>query len=175
MGIHRQVPDALRQPAPALPHAVDRHPRLSALAILTLLPGQAEFLGAMYAFGAMLSFTMAHLPLMRAARRRRTSSGRTAGRATCACAATTLPLFAIVGGLGTSIAFVVIAVLNLAVAAAGVGWLALGILVYIAYRRRQGLDLVSTSRSRSRSRWSTTRRSTTPCSSRSSTAATTST
>ena len=28
MGIHRQVPDALRQLHPQLPHAVDRHPRL---------------------------------------------------------------------------------------------------------------------------------------------------
>ena len=28
MGIHRQMPDALRTPAPALPHAVDRDPRL---------------------------------------------------------------------------------------------------------------------------------------------------
>ena len=39
-------------------------------AIVTLLPGQAEFLGSeflgyMYAFGAMLSFTIAHLAVMR--------------------------------------------------------------------------------------------------------------
>ena len=65
MGIHRQVPDALRQ----------LHPRyrtpwigilvFGAAAIVTLLPGQAEFLGYMYAFGAMLSFTIAHLAVIR--------------------------------------------------------------------------------------------------------------
>jgi APA family basic amino acid/polyamine antiporter len=33
----------------------------SALACAALLPGQAEFLGLIYAFGAMLSFSMAHL------------------------------------------------------------------------------------------------------------------
>ena len=34
-------------------------------AIVTLLPGQADFLGYMYAFGAMLSFTIAHVAVMR--------------------------------------------------------------------------------------------------------------
>ena len=62
MGMHRQVPDRLRQLHPQLPHAVDRDPRSSAaIACLTMIPGQADFLGNMYAFGAMLSFTIAHL------------------------------------------------------------------------------------------------------------------
>ena len=37
-----------------------------------------------------------------------------------------------------------IAALNLTVAAAGVGWLVLGVVVYTLFRRRQGLDLTST-------------------------------
>ena len=53
-------------------------------------------------------------------------------------------MFAIVGGTFTFIAFVVIAVLYPTVSVFGVGWLALGIVVYIVYRRRQGLDLTST-------------------------------
>ena len=35
------------------------------VACLTLIPGQADFLGNMYAFGAMLSFTIAHLSVIR--------------------------------------------------------------------------------------------------------------
>ena len=54
------------------------------------------------------------------------------------------PLFAIVGGTFTFIAFVVIAVLYPTVSVFGVGWLVLGIVVFIFYRRRQGLDLTST-------------------------------
>jgi APA family basic amino acid/polyamine antiporter len=54
------------------------------------------------------------------------------------------PLFALVGGSFTAIAFVVIVVLNLRVAAIGTGWLLMGMVVYAAYRRRQGLDLTST-------------------------------
>ena len=55
-----------------------------------------------------------------------------------------LPLFALVGGSFTAIAFVVIVILNIGVAAAGVGWLVLGILIYVAFRRRHALDLTTT-------------------------------
>ena len=61
MGIHRQLPDQLRQLHPKY-----RTPWIGILvfgvaAILITLPGQAAFLGNLYAFGAMLSFTIAHL------------------------------------------------------------------------------------------------------------------
>ena len=35
------------------------------VACLTLVPGQAKFLGNMYAFGAMLSFSIAHIALIK--------------------------------------------------------------------------------------------------------------
>jgi APA family basic amino acid/polyamine antiporter len=54
------------------------------------------------------------------------------------------PVFALVGGSFTALAFVVIVVLNPGVAAIGVGWLLIGIVLYTAFRRRHGLDLVST-------------------------------
>ena len=57
-----------------------------------------------------------------------------------------LPLFAIVGGLGTALSFVVVTVLNPDVAIAGTAWLAIGIVAYVVYRRRQGLDLLSTAK-----------------------------
>ena len=140
MGIHRQLPDALRRLHPRF-----RTPWIGILvfgaaAIVTLLPGQAEFLGYMYAFGAMLSFTIAHLAVIRLRRtapdadRPYRGPGNLRG----------VPLFAVFGGLGTAIAFVVTAVLHPEVTAAGSAWLVLGVLVYVAYRRRIGLDLVST-------------------------------
>ena len=53
-------------------------------------------------------------------------------------------LFAVIGGAGTSLAFVVVTALHLDVALAGVVWLGLGVGIYVWYRRRQGLDLTST-------------------------------
>jgi APA family basic amino acid/polyamine antiporter len=144
MGMHRQLPDGLRRLHPRF-----RTPYLgilvfSALACVALLPGEAEFLGLIYAFGAMLSFSMAHLALIRlrviepdVARPYR-SPGHLRLRGH------DLPPFAVLGVLGTLLAFGVIGALNVPVAIAGTGWLLLGILVYVVYRRRQGLDLVST-------------------------------
>jgi len=55
-------------------------------------------------------------------------------------------LFAVFGGIGTFLAFVTVTALHIAVAAAGIGWLSFGIVVYVIYRRRQGLDLTTTAK-----------------------------
>src|SRR5829696_4977436 len=144
MGIHRQLPDGLRRLHPRY-----RTPWIGILifggvAIVTLLPGQAEFLGNMYAFGAMLSFTIAHLSLLRLRAKHPDVTRPYRGPGNLRVRGYDLPLFAVVGGLGTASAFVVVTALHPAVAAAGVGWLALGIFVYVLFRRSQGLDLSST-------------------------------
>jgi APA family basic amino acid/polyamine antiporter len=144
MGIHRQMPDALRSLHPRF-----RTPWIgilvfSTFAILVVLPGQEEFLGAIYSFGALLSFTMAHAAVT-ALRIKLPDFPRSyRGPWNLRWRGYDLPLFAIVGGSFTAVAFVVIVALNLRVAAAGVGWLVLGTLIYMAFRRRHGLDLVST-------------------------------
>jgi APA family basic amino acid/polyamine antiporter len=55
-------------------------------------------------------------------------------------------LFAVLGGAGTFLAFVTVTILHLDVAVAGVGWLLIGVCLYITYRRRLGLDLVTTTK-----------------------------
>jgi APA family basic amino acid/polyamine antiporter len=144
MGIHRQLPDALRRLHPRF-----RTPWIGILvfgfvAILTLLPGQADFLGYMYAFGAMLSFTVAHIAVMRLRATQPDAYRPYRGPWNVRVRGYDLPLFAVLGGLGTSIAFIVTVALHPDVAVAGFGWLILGVLTYVLFRRRQGLDLVST-------------------------------
>ncbi len=148
MGIHRQLPDALRRLHPRF-----RTPWIGILvfggaAIVTLLPGKAEFLGNMYAFGAMLSFTIAHVSVIRLRRTQPDLHRPYRGPWNVHVRGLDLPMFAVLGGLGTSIAFVVTVALHPTVAAAGFGWLVFGVLVYIAFRRRHGLDLVSTHQGR---------------------------
>jgi APA family basic amino acid/polyamine antiporter len=144
MGIHRQLPDQLRRLHPKY-----RTPWIGILifggvAVITLLPGQATFLGNMYAFGAMLSFTIAHLALIRLRAKERDRPRPYRGPGNVRIGDYDLPLFAVVGGLGTASAFVVVTLLHPEVAAAGAGWLVLGMVVYVAFRRQQGLDLAST-------------------------------
>jgi basic amino acid/polyamine antiporter, APA family len=152
MGLHRQVPDRLSR----------LHPRFSTpwigillfggVACLTIIPGKAEFLGNMYAFGAMLSFTVAHLSVIRLRIKEPDRPRPYRGPGTVRIAGRELPLFALLGGLGTGLAFVVVTVLHLTVAIAGVGWLALGILLYVLYRRDHGLDLRTTTKMTKRER-----------------------
>jgi len=146
MGLHRQVPDRLSR----------LHPRFSTpwvgillfgtIACVTIIPGKAEFLGNMYAFGAMLSFSMAHLSVIRLRIRDPDRPRPYRGPGTLRVRGRELPLFALLGLAGTGLAFVVVTILHVEVAAAGIAWLALGIGVYVLYRHRHGLDLRTTSR-----------------------------
>src|SRR5918997_1803724 len=102
MGIHRQLPDALRRLHPRF-----RTPWIgilifSGVAILTLLPGQADFLGLMYAFGAMLSFTIAHLSVIRLRLRLPEFPRPYRGPGNVTWRGRDLPLLALVGGTATA-------------------------------------------------------------------------
>src|SRR5947209_3616686 len=65
MGLHRQLPDGLRRLHPRFRTPWIGIVIFGGIACLTLIPGQADFLGNMYAFGAMLSFTIAHVSVIR--------------------------------------------------------------------------------------------------------------
>jgi len=64
MGQYRQLPQALRQLHPRFGTPYVAIIVFGFVACVTMLPGQAEFLGTIYAFGAMLSFTVAHLSVI---------------------------------------------------------------------------------------------------------------
>ncbi len=144
MGIHRQLPDALRRLHPRFRTPWIGILLFSTFAILVVLPGQEEFLGAIYSFGALLSFTIAHAAVVRLRIKLPDFPRVYRGPGNMRWRGYDLPLFALVGGTFTAIAFVVIVALNLPVAAAGVGWLIVGVLIYVAFRRRHALDLTTT-------------------------------
>ncbi len=146
MGLHRQVPDGLRRLHPRFRTPWIGILLFGAIACLTLIPGQATFLGNMYAFGAMLSFTIAHVSVIRLRLTQPDHARPYRGPGSIRIAGRSLPLFALVGGLGTFLAFVTVTALHITVALAGVAWLTVGIGVFILYRRNQGLDLVTTTK-----------------------------
>ncbi len=146
MGIHRQVPDRLRQLHPKFGTPWIGILLFGAIACLAMIPGKADFLGNMYAFGAMLSFTIAHLSVIRLRFKAPDFERPYTGPGNVGFRGASVPLFAVFGGFGTLLAFIVVTFLHLDVAVAGVGWLALGCVVYPIYRRRQGLDLTTTTK-----------------------------
>jgi basic amino acid/polyamine antiporter, APA family len=146
MGIHRQLPEQLRQLHPKY-----RTPWIGiivfgGIACITLIPGQADFLGNMYAFGAMLSFTIAHISVIRLRIKDPNRERPYRGPGTLRVRGHDLPLFAVLGGIGTGFAWITVTILHFNVAVAGIGWLLVGVCVYIVYRHSQGLDLTTTTK-----------------------------
>ena len=145
MGIHRQMPDAPAPPAPALPDAVDRDPRLLDLRDpRRAARARRNSWARSTRSGRCCPSPWPTPPSSACASSSRTSRASYRGPGNLRWRGYDLPLFAIVGGTFTAVAFVVIVALNLPVAAAGLGWLVLGLLIYVAFRRRHALDLTTT-------------------------------
>jgi APA family basic amino acid/polyamine antiporter len=144
MGQHRQLPERLRALHPTFRTPYVAIVVFGLVACLTILPGQAEFLGTIYAFGAMLSFTIAHLAVIALRMKEPDRERPYRGPGTLRVRGRELPLFALIGGLGTAVSWVVVTVLNFETLVAGTIWLALGLTTYVLYRRHQGLSLTAT-------------------------------
>jgi APA family basic amino acid/polyamine antiporter len=146
MGLHRQMPDRLRRLHPKYGTPWIGILVFGAIACVAMLPGQADFLGYMYAFGAMLSFSIAHASVIRLRITQPDRRRPYRGPGVLKVRGYELPLFAIVGMTGTVLAFIVVTILHVTVAIAGTAWLAGGIVFYTVYRHRQGLDLTTTTK-----------------------------
>ena len=152
MGVHRQFPDFLRTVHPTwrtpwVAIVVYTFAAIGMIGAAKLAGGQGvAFLGNLYAFGAMLSFTIAHASVIALRLRKSKRDPEQPFRApmNMRIGECDIPLFAVLGGLGTFAAFVVVAALFPAVRWAGLGWLVLGMVVYVVYRKRQGLPLTKT-------------------------------
>jgi len=147
MASYRQLPAVFRSL-----HKKFRTPWLS-LAVfagiaptLFLLSGQVDFLGRMYAFGAMLSFTIAHASVTAMRVKGREGEHLWRARPNLRIRGIEWPVFAIVGGLGTGIAWLVVVEQDAPTRYAGLGWLIAGFIFYVLYRRKLAEPLRSTVR-----------------------------
>jgi len=144
MGQHRQLPESLRQVHPRYRTPYIAILVFAAIAIVTLLPGKTEFLATMYSFGAMLSFTIAHVSVIRLRRIQDDRERPWKPRLNVGVFGFELPLTAVLGGLGTFAAWVVVMALNPSTLVVGTGWMVLGVVIYVLYRRNQRLPLTET-------------------------------
>jgi len=146
MGQYRQLPEGIRRLHPKYRTPYVAILIFGAVAALAIVPGQADFLGTIYAFGAMLSFTIAHVSVcvLRFTQPDHERPYRSPGNVRIA--GHELPVLAVLGGLGTGIALVVVSVLDLVTLVSGAIWLAVGLAAYVLYRRNQGLSLTQTTK-----------------------------
>jgi APA family basic amino acid/polyamine antiporter len=140
---HRQLPAAFSKLIPRYRTPAFTIVVYCVLAALLLIPGQTDFLGNLYSFGAMLSFTTAHVAVV-ALRVREPDRDRPYS---CPWNVTIrgyrIPLSACLGAVGTFAAWCSVVALHVEARTVGLAWMAAGMVLYIVYRRRQGLDLTT--------------------------------
>jgi basic amino acid/polyamine antiporter, APA family len=138
MATYRQLPELFRRLHPRF-----KTPWLALVLfagvapIAILLPGDVNFVGTLYSFGATFSFTVAHISIVRL-RMLPAPEDEQIGRAkpNVRVGGIDWPIFALVGGIATAISFVVILLQNPATRWTGIGWILLGVAGYVVYRRR---------------------------------------
>jgi APA family basic amino acid/polyamine antiporter len=142
MSSHRQLPELFRRLHPKF-----KTPWIALLVfagifpIVFMLPGNVDFIGRMYAFGAMLSFTIAHAAVIQLRRKPPPLEEPYRVKPNLKLFGVSWPLFAVFGGIATGLAWLVVVVQDPATRYAGLAWLAAGFVFYTVYRKRLGLPL----------------------------------
>jgi APA family basic amino acid/polyamine antiporter len=137
---HRQLPSIFSRLHPTFRTPWFTIVFFSMLAGLLILPGETTLLGNLYSFGAMLSFTTAHVAVValrfkdpdRERPYRMPWNVRFRGRA--------IPMTAVLGAIGTFAAWCAVVALHPEARTIGIPWMLVGMAGYFYYRKRQGLD-----------------------------------
>jgi basic amino acid/polyamine antiporter, APA family len=137
---HRQLPTAFARLSSRYGTPYFTIILFSVIAAVLLAPGETDFLGNLYSFGAMLSFTTAHVSVVALRVRdpdrprpyRMPWNVRIRGRE--------IPLSAVLGAIGTFGAWVSVVVLHDEARLVGIPWMVIGMTGYLLYRRHLGLS-----------------------------------
>ncbi|HEY7830744.1 MAG TPA: amino acid permease [Solirubrobacteraceae bacterium] len=137
---HRQLPGSFAKLHPRFHTPWFTILLFGAIAAVLVLPGNTAFLGNLYSFGAMLSFTIAHVSIV--ALRIRQPDLYRPYRApwNVSWRGREIPLTAVLGAVGTGAAFVSVVALHSEARLIGTAWMAVGLTGYFLYRRRLGID-----------------------------------
>ncbi|HXE44252.1 MAG TPA: amino acid permease [Conexibacter sp.] len=142
LATNRQIPSALGRlhPRRATPFVLIGLAAVVAAALT--IPANLDFLVGIYAFGAMLAFTIAHLSIIRL--RYREPERERAYRVPLSIRVRggSLPLPAVLGALLSGSAWVTVVVLHEGARYVGLGWLLAGLALYVIYRRADGNPLL---------------------------------
>jgi len=137
---HRQLPSLFSRLHPTFRTPWFTIVFFSILAGLLIIPGQTKLLGNLYSFGAMLSFTTAHVSVIalrikdpdRERPYRMPWNVRIRG--------SQIPMTAVLGAIGTFGAWCAVVALHTEARTIGIPWMIAGMAGYFYYRHRQGLD-----------------------------------
>jgi len=145
MGQHRQVPPFLGRVHPKRLTPYVSIILFGAVACILILPGSTALLADLYAFGAMISFTVAHVSVVwlrlkepDLARPFRTPVNISIG------GGRSVPVLAVIGGLGTFTVWCVVVATHAQGRLIGFVWMGVGLVTYVVYRKAKGYSLTRT-------------------------------
>ncbi len=143
---HRQLPGIFSQLHPRFRTPWFTIVFFSGLAGLLVLYGNTNVLGNLYSFGALLSFTVAHISVI-ALRVKKPDQERPYRMPwNVRIRGFSIPLTAVIGGIGTATVWIVVVATHPEARLVGIPWMVFGMVGYVVYRRSQGLDLRETCR-----------------------------
>jgi APA family basic amino acid/polyamine antiporter len=142
LATNRQIPSALGRlhPRRGTPFVLIGLAALVAAALV--VPADLEFLVGIYAFGAMLAFTIAHLSIIVLRYREPERERPYRVPLSIRVRGGSLPLPAVLGALLAAAGWVSVVVLHTGARYVGVGWLLGGIALYVVYRKVDGNPLL---------------------------------
>jgi APA family basic amino acid/polyamine antiporter len=142
LATNRQIPSGLGRlhPTRGTPFVLIGLAALVAAALT--IPADLDFLVGIYAFGAMLAFTIAHLSIVKLRYCERDRERPYGVPLSVPFRGGSLPLPAVLGALLSAAGWVTVVVLHEGARYVGLAWLLGGLALYVAYRRSDGNSLL---------------------------------
>ncbi len=147
LGQHRQLPRVLGRVHPTRLTPYVAIAVFGAIAVVLILPGEITFLAELYAFGSMISFTAAHVSVIRLRYREPDLERPFRAPLNVRIAGTAVPMTAVLGAMGTFAVWCVIMYYKPLSGIVGLAWVALGLVVYVVFRKAHGYSLTKTVKS----------------------------
>ncbi len=144
LGQHRQLPRAVGRVHPTRLTPYVAIVLFGIIAVILILPGEIPFLADLYAFGSMISFTAAHLSVVVLRRKEPDLPRPFRPPFNVQIGTTSVPLTAVLGGIGTFAVWCVIVSYKPMSGIIGVAWVAVGIVAYVIFRKAHGYSLTKT-------------------------------
>jgi basic amino acid/polyamine antiporter, APA family len=142
LATNRQIPSAIGRLHGrwGTPYVVIGAAALIAAALV--LPTNLDFLVGIYAFGAMLAFTIAHASVVGLRFRERDRERPYRVPMSVAARGVEVPVPAVVGAVASGLGWLALLVFHTGARYVGLAWLAGGIVLYVAYRKTQQKPLL---------------------------------
>jgi amino acid transporter/nucleotide-binding universal stress UspA family protein len=144
MASHKQLPPILGRVHPKRYTPYVAIALFGLIAAILVAPGSIAALADLYAFGAMISFTVAHICVV--ALRFKMPDYERPWRTpfNIPFRGKSIPVLAVLGGLGTSTVWVVVVLTHATGRIVGLSWMAAGLIMYVVYRKAKGYSLTKT-------------------------------